>query len=225
MIRLTVAGAAGRMGKTILSLALRDSDFEIAGALEHPESPALGQDVGALTGREPVGVQVSHDPDRALRGSDVLIDFTHPSATPLHLKAVLKAKTSYILGTTGLNEKIFRLLRGASKRIAIVQSPNMSIGVNLLFKLAETAGIALDASYDIEISEIHHRMKKDAPSGTAVKLLEILAAVRGKNPKKDADFALGTYAGFSDPAINRIFLRVFRKMPLYFFACITSILL
>lgn len=186
MIRLTVAGAAGRMGKTILSLALRDGGFEIAGALEHPESPALGQDAGTLIGREPVGVQVSHDPERALRHCDVLIDFTHPSATPLHLKAALKTKTAYVLGTTGLPEKIFRLLRAASKKIAIVQSPNMSIGVNLLFKLAETAGVTLDASYDIEISEIHHRLKKDAPSGTAVKLLEILAAARGKNPKKDA---------------------------------------
>ncbi len=107
MIRLTVAGAAGRMGKTILALALRDSDFEIAGALEHPESPALDQDVGALIGREPVGVQVSHDTERALRDSDVLIDFTQPSATPSHLKWALKTKTSYVLGTAGLKEKNF----------------------------------------------------------------------------------------------------------------------
>ena len=185
MIRLVVAGAAGRMGKTILALAGRDPQFRIAGGLEHPESPALGSDIGVLTGSEPLGVSVGHDPCAVLKGADVLIDFTHPSAVPAHLQAVLKTKTAYVLGTTGLGEKTLAGLRAASKTIQIVQSPNMSVGVNLLFKLAELAGKVLDESYDIEIAETHHRMKKDAPSGTALKLLEILTEVRKKNPAKD----------------------------------------
>ena len=96
MIRLVVAGAAGRMGKTILALAGRDPQFRIAGGLEHPESPALGNDIGVLTGSEPLGVSVGHDPYAVLKGADVLIDFTHPSAVPAHLAAALKTKTAYV---------------------------------------------------------------------------------------------------------------------------------
>ena len=186
MIRLAVAGAAGRMGRTILRLASDDPSFEIVGGLEHPENSCLGCDIGDLIGREPLAAKVSRDADAVLEKADVLIDFTHPQATPAHLKAVLKAKTAYVLGTTGLNATILQSLKNAAKKIPIVQSPNMSIGVNLLFKLAELTAQVLDESYDIEIAEIHHRMKKDAPSGTALKLLEILAQARGKDMQKDA---------------------------------------
>ena len=185
MIKLAVAGAAGRMGKAILMLAAQDKSFSIAGGIEHPESSALGTDIGELLGVEPLGVKVSGSPYEILQKADVLIDFTHPSATPGHLKAAVKTKTGYVVGTTGLGESILRDIRKASKIIPVVQSPNMSIGVNLLFRLAELTAVALDESYDIEIAEIHHRLKKDAPSGTAVKLLEILASARGKNLKKD----------------------------------------
>ncbi len=185
MIRLVVAGAAGRMGKTILTLASRDREFQIVGGLEHAASPALGTDIGMLVGSEPLGAVVSHDPNAILKKADVLIDFTHPSATPSHLRAALKTKTALAIGTTGLGEKILRMLRAASKTIPIVQSPNMSIGVNLLFQLAEIAAKILGDSYDIEIAETHHRMKKDAPSGTALKLLEILAKARQKNLRRD----------------------------------------
>lgn len=186
MIRIAVAGASGRMGKTILSLAMRDPSFRIVGGVEHPDSPSLGEDLGSVLGGDPIGVFVSPDPNEATREADVLIDFTHPTATPNHLKAALKNRTAYVLGTTGLTEKNFRGIRSASKKIAIVQSPNMSIGVNLLFKLAQAAAQTLDNSYDIEITEVHHRMKRDSPSGTAVKLLEILAQARSQDPKKSA---------------------------------------
>lgn len=189
MIRVAVAGAAGRMGRTILSLASKQPAFEITGGLEHPSSPALGEDIGSLLGEDPIGITVTHDSAQALRNADVLIDFTHPSATPANLKAALKREAAYVIGTTGLSEKLLREIRSASKKIAIVQSPNMSVGVNLLFKLAEVAAGALDPTYDIEVTEVHHRMKKDAPSGTALKLLEILARVRGQNPKRDVIFS------------------------------------
>ncbi|MCM8776559.1 MAG: 4-hydroxy-tetrahydrodipicolinate reductase [Candidatus Omnitrophica bacterium] len=185
MIRLAIAGVAGRMGKVILNLAVQDSEFQIVGALEHPESPVLGQDAGLLVRDEPLNVIISNDSDRVLKGADVLIDFTHPSAVEKNLKAVVKAKTAYVIGTTGLGEVLIRSLKIASKRIAIVQSPNMSVGVNLLFRLAEIAGGVLDARYDLEIMETHHRMKKDAPSGTALKLVELLSKVRGRDPRKD----------------------------------------
>ncbi len=186
MIRLSVAGASGRMGKTILTLASRDKAFKITGALENSESELLGEDVSKIIGcGEPLGVDISAQPEKVLAGSDVLIDFTHPSALPAYLDAALKTGAGYVVGTTGLDDKLKALLVKASKKIAIVQSPNMSIGVNLLFKLTEMTAGALDESYDIEIAEIHHRMKKDSPSGTAMGLLEAAASARKKNLKKD----------------------------------------
>lgn len=187
MIRLAVSGAAGRMGKTILSLAARDKKtFKITGALESPKSELLGEDLSRLLGiAEPLGVDISSNIQEVLAESDVLIDFTHFSATPAFLEACVKTGTNHVIGTTGLDDKLKALIAKASKKIAIVQSPNMSVGVNLLFKLTEmTAGI-LDESYDLEISETHHRMKKDSPSGTAVGLLEAAARARKKDLKKD----------------------------------------
>lgn len=188
MIRLAVAGAAGKMGKTILALAARDSEFKIVGGLEHAKCPDLGKSLGQVLGLEGLKVPVTSDIQAVLKHSDVLIDFTHPSATASHLAAAVNAKTAYILGTTGLSEAQMASLLKASKQVAIVQSPNMSIGVNLLFKIAEITGKALDEDYDIEIVEAHHRMKKDAPSGTAMKLLEILAEARKRNLKKDVTY-------------------------------------
>ncbi len=186
MIRLAVAGASGRMGKTILTLASRDKAFKISGALENPGSETLGEDVSKIIGMSnPLGVDVSSQAREVLEKCDVLIDFTHPSATPGYLDACVKTGSAYVLGTTGLDEKIKAMLAKAAAKIAIVQAPNMSIGVNLLFKLTEMTAAALDESYDIEISEIHHRMKKDSPSGTAIGLLEAAARARGKNLKKD----------------------------------------
>ena len=176
MIRLAVAGAAGKMGRSILSLAAKDKSFQLVAALEASKSPAIGQNLEGLIVTPDLG---------ALKGAEVLIDFTHPSSTQSHLEAALKYKISYVLGTTGLDAKIMAALQKASGQIPIVQSPNMSIGVNLLFRLAEMTAHALDENYDIEISETHHRMKKDAPSGTAMKLLEVVAKARKKNLQKD----------------------------------------
>ena len=185
MIRIAVAGASGRMGKAIMRLAHEDPQFRITGVLEHPQSQALGEDVGKLIGVESLGVTVTLDPFQAVMGAHALIDFTHPSATESHLKAVMKNKVGYVIGTTGLTDSLLKRIKSASKSIPIVQSPNMSVGVNLLFKLAEITGKALDEDYDIEIVEAHHRMKKDAPSGTALKLLEVLTEVRNRDIKKN----------------------------------------
>jgi len=184
MIRLGVAGAAGRMGKRILTLAAADKAFKIAAALESPNHPEAGKPLSELLGVACPGVVLTTDAQETFSRSDVVIDFSHHSTLERHLKLALKNKTAYVVGTTGLTAKHRKALLLASKKIAVVQSPNMSVGVNLLFKLSQIAAKVLDEGYDLEISETHHRMKKDAPSGTAVKLLEVLAEARGRNPDK-----------------------------------------
>lgn len=185
MIRLVIAGVAGRMGKTILQLASQDRAFKIAGGVELGGHVLLGQDIGPLIGKGLLGVKITQDPTSALKNADVMIDFSHFSALPENLKAASVTQTALVIGTTAIPHALMTQIRTASKKIPIVQSPNMSVGVNLLFKLAALAGSVLDENYDLEIMEIHHRMKKDAPSGTALKLLEILAGVRGRDSKKD----------------------------------------
>lgn len=185
MIKLVIAGAAGRMGKIILQLAGHDKTFRIVGGLEQRGHAALGEDLGLILGRDLMGVKVTQDPTATLKQADVLIDFSHFSALPENLKAAVKTRTACVIGTTGIPAATLREIKNASRKIPIVQSPNMSVGVNLLFTLAALAGKALDESYDLEITEVHHRMKKDAPSGTAMKLLEILLAARGRDMKKD----------------------------------------
>ena len=185
MIKLVMAGAAGRMGKIILQLASRDKAFKIVGGLEQRGNAALGHDLGTVLGRSPMGVKITQDAIATLKDADVLIDFSHFSAIPQNLKAAIKTKTAYVVGITGIPAATLKTIRAASKKIPIVQSPNMSVGVNFLFKIAALAGKMLDESYDLEIQEIHHRMKKDAPSGTALKLLEILLEARGRDMKKD----------------------------------------
>lgn len=185
MIRLVVAGAAGKMGRMILSLAFQDKSFDVMGGLEHSRSEWIGHDLGSVISGKEKNVLIESRIQSVLESADVLIDFTHPSSMDEHLKACVATKTAYVLGTTGLDEAAIKKLKKAASKIAIVQSPNMSIGVNLLFRLTELVAGKLDDSYDLEISEIHHKMKKDSPSGTAMKLLEIAAQVRGKNLKKD----------------------------------------
>lgn len=185
MIKLAVAGSCGRMGKRILTLAAQDKQFKVTGALERAEDPNVGQDIGLILGLKEWGLEVSGDTSAVFEEADAVIDFSHHSAVQDHLKAAVKHKTAYVLGTTGLTDSHHKALKKAALKIPIVQAPNMSVGVNLLFKLAELAAEVLDESYDLEIAEIHHRMKKDSPSGTAVKLLEILAAARKRDLRKD----------------------------------------
>lgn len=188
MVKIVMAGAAGRMGRAILKLAHEDKEIKIIGGLESKGSPFLNSDIGELIGVPSVGAKVVSDAGSVLSKADVLIDFTHASAVSGNLKAVQKTKTGYVLGTTNLNAGHLKSLKTASKKIGIVQAPNMSIGVNLLFGLTEIAAHILSEDYDAEISEIHHRHKKDSPSGTAAKLLEIIARERKKSIEKDVVF-------------------------------------
>lgn len=183
-IKIAVAGAGGRMGRRILSLAFADPELQIAGALERSDSDLLGSDVGSLLGQGPLGVSVTCECREAMSGAQVLVDFTHPTATEEHLRAALALGIGLVIGTTGLSAKILSSLKRASRRIPILQSPNMSAGVNLLFELVTRAAEILGSRSDIEIAETHHRMKKDAPSGTALELARLIAEARGLKPEK-----------------------------------------
>ncbi len=178
-VRIAVAGAGGKMGKRILTLAQSDSEFQVRGALEKEGSDVLGTDVGLLLGRDLLGIQVVSDFEEACGSSQVLIDFTHPGATEEHIQGALKVGIGLVIGTTGLSERTHALLKEASRKIPILQSPNMSTGVNLLFELVQRVSQALDEGYDIEITESHHRMKKDSPSGTALEIARLIAETKG----------------------------------------------
>ena len=173
MIKISVCGAAGRMGTSIIGLARLDKDIEVAGAMESAGNPAVGTGSPAI----------SDDISKAVSVCDVLIDFTTPKASIEHLVEAIKSSKAIVIGTTGFSETEINEIKAASKKIPVFFTPNMSVGVNLLFKLSEEAAKILPG-YDIEIVELHHNQKKDAPSGTAVKLLDIISRALGKDPKK-----------------------------------------
>ncbi|HZR11028.1 MAG TPA: 4-hydroxy-tetrahydrodipicolinate reductase [Myxococcales bacterium] len=169
MIRLAVAGAAGRMGSCILAAARAEKDFAVAGAFERPDSEHVG--------REAAGVRIAPGIEAALEsGADVVIDFTAPAATVQHAKVCAARGVALVIGTTGLSAGEKDELRSASRKIPLLLAPNMSVGVNVLFRLVAEAARALGPAYEIEIVETHHRMKRDAPSGTALRLAEVAAA-------------------------------------------------
>ncbi len=178
MIKLIVAGACGKMGSQILSLAARDKAFTIAGAFESKGHARVGKSLGEVLGIEGLNVTVMAGIESVIKNGDVLIDFTHRDATPDHVRACQQAGKAMVIGTTGLSDETLKAIKQASQKIAIVQSPNMSAGVNLLFKLTELVAEKLSDEYDIEIVESHHRHKKDAPSGTALELAR--SAARGR---------------------------------------------
>ena len=182
-IKLVISGCCGRMGSIIARLALPESNnppLEIAGALEAHTNPQLGRDLGEVLGREPLGVKITSDIDHAIQKGDVLIEFTNPEATVAHLERAVKFHKPMVIGTTGLSEEDRARVQQASTRIPIVWSPNMSIGVNLMFELVQIATERLGPSYPVEMVETHHQGKKDRPSGTAKRLQEIIAAVRAR---------------------------------------------
>ncbi len=187
MIKVIVNGAAGRMGSTIVRLIIEDRDIELVGAVEREGYPEI--DAGIIAGKRETGVNIVDNINK-LKGiqADVIIDFTAPDATMKALNFAVENKIAMVIGTTGLSEENLNKIKEASSSIPIVQSPNMSIGVNILFKITELVAKIIGNDYDIEIIEAHHRFKKDAPSGTAVKLGEIVANATGRNYKEVAKF-------------------------------------
>ncbi len=177
MTRIAVAGASGRMGRLLVEQVLTANDVRLVGALEHPRCPELGTDVGALVGR-PTGVRLTSDPRSALSNADVVIDFSSPTATATVVRGAAEANLACVVGTTGLGDDAKVAIDEVSKRVAVVAAPNMSLGVQVLAHvLGETLRL-LGAGFDVEIIEAHHREKKDAPSGTALRLAEVVLHAR-----------------------------------------------
>jgi 4-hydroxy-tetrahydrodipicolinate reductase len=197
--KVAVAGASGRMGHMLIE-AIRDShDCQLAGALDIASSPVIGNDAAAFLGHAS-GVPVSADPRTALAKAQVLIDFTRPDATVAHLKACRELGVNVVIGTTGFGEGQKEQIADAARDIAIVMAPNMSVGVNVTMKLLEMAAKALSVGYDIEVIETHHRHKVDAPSGTALKMGEIIATALGRDLKDCGVYAREGVTGERDPS-------------------------
>ncbi len=174
-VRIVIAGAGGRMGREIAIAALGDKDVQVVGGFDVPGHPAIGQDIGTLAGKGPIGATVTDSLEAALDKGDILVEFSVPEATLEHAEAVARAGKRHVIGTTGLNQSQMQRLGELATTIPILFSPNMSLGVNLLFKVLPIVCQALGDAYDIEVTEIHHRFKQDAPSGTAIKLAEVIA--------------------------------------------------
>ena len=189
MVNVAMLGASGRMGRTIIPLLHEAADLRLSGALAAPGDTAVGQDAGVLSGIAALAVPVSDDPTVALRGAQVAIDFTLPAASIRHASLCASQGCAMVIGTTGHDAAQRGRLEAAGGEIPIVIAPNMSLGVNLLLKLAELAARALDEQYDIEIFEAHHRNKVDAPSGTALGLGRAAASGRGKTLDDLAEYA------------------------------------
>lgn len=179
MTRVSVLGAGGRMGRAVIRALAEDNEFELAGALVRHASDAIGKDAGTEAGLAASGVEISDDLATVLASADVAIDFTLPDATFLNISGCEAAGCALVIGTTGYDDEQKKRLRGHDWQVPAVLAPNMSVGVNLLYRLAAIAAGVL-GNYDAEIYEIHHRHKKDAPSGTALRLGEVVAQARGQ---------------------------------------------
>ena len=186
MIRAVVTGASGRMGKRLIALLRESGDFQVVGAVERKDHVDVGRDAGEVAGVGPLGVLIVDALDRVLPGAQVLVDFTLPGPTMQHLEAVSQAGVAAVIGTTGLGEADLKRMRELSARIPCVQSPNMSVGVNVLYGLLAQVAATLGDGYDIEVIDAHHHFKKDSPSGTAEKIARVLAEARGRDLRKVA---------------------------------------
>ncbi|OIO36967.1 MAG: 4-hydroxy-tetrahydrodipicolinate reductase [Candidatus Omnitrophica bacterium CG1_02_46_14] len=208
-VKIAVNGALGRMGTRILHLACQSQDFKVVGAYEHAKHDALGKELGDVLGLgESLKVRISTLSVRALKGADVMIDFSSPEGVEASLKTAQAANTGLVIGTTGVGADELKEIKKASKKIAVLFSPNMSIGANFLFEIVRTAAVRLRSGYDIEILEAHHRLKKDAPSGTAKKIAQIIAEEKGWDLNKVTRY--GREGLIGERPVNELGIHVIR---------------
>ncbi|AEV27400.1 MULTISPECIES: 4-hydroxy-tetrahydrodipicolinate reductase [Azospira] len=198
-LRIAVAGASGRMGRMLIEATLKDGEVVLGAAFDRPGSPAVGKDAGDLVG-QPCGIQVLDSAEAALKQADCLIDFTRPEGTLEHLALCRKLGVAMIIGTTGFDEAGKAAIRDAAQDIPVVFAPNMAVGVNLVFKLLDVAARILNQGYDIEIVEAHHKHKIDAPSGTALRMGEVVAHALGRDLKECAIYGREGVTGERDPS-------------------------
>ena len=198
-ISIAIAGASGRMGQMLVEAVRAADDCVLGGALDIAASPAIGHDAGAFAGQT-TGVLITADIAQGLKNTRVLIDFTRPEGTMAHLAVCRTSGVAMVIGTTGFTDSQKAEIAEAAKHIPIMMAPNMSVGVNVTLKLLEMATKALATGYDIEIIEAHHRHKIDAPSGTALKMGEVIAEALGRDLKDCAVYAREGVTGERDPS-------------------------
>lgn len=182
MLKIVISGASGRMGRALIETALSTKDITLHGVLTTPNSPLLGVDAGVFLGKI-TGVLISCNADACLKDANCLIDFTRPEASIKYLDICVQHQVNMVIGTTGFDESSKKAIQTAGQHIGIVFAPNMGVGVNATLKILELATRILNTGYDIEIIEAHHRLKVDAPSGTALKMGEVIA----QTLKRDLD--------------------------------------
>ncbi|HEV2611082.1 MAG TPA: 4-hydroxy-tetrahydrodipicolinate reductase [Noviherbaspirillum sp.] len=198
-MKIAIAGASGRMGRMLIETVQSADDAVLAGALDVPGSPAIGTDAAAFLGK-PVGIAIESALEKGLAGADFLIDFTRPEGTLKHLEYCAAHGIKMIIGTTGFDDAGKKAIAAAAEHTAVVFAPNMSVGVNVTMKLLEMAAKSFSHGYDIEIIEAHHRHKVDAPSGTALKMGEVIAGALGRDLKDVAVYAREGVTGERDPS-------------------------
>ena len=198
-MKIAVAGASGRMGRMLIEAIVADPDAQLAGALDIAASPAIGSDAAAFLGK-PAGIAIESELAKGLANAQYLIDFTRPEGTLKHLDYCAQHGIKMIIGTTGFDDAGKAAIEAAAKKTAIVFAPNMSVGVNVTMKLLELAAKSFSHGYDIEIIEAHHRHKVDAPSGTALKMGEVIADALGRDLKEVGVFAREGVTGERDPS-------------------------
>lgn len=196
--RIGIVGASGRMGRMLIEATLKDANAQLGAVFDLPGSPALGRDAAELAGLPASGVLVSDDVLKGLANCDCLIDFTRPEGTLQHLEFCEQAGVAMVIGTTGMDAAAKARIAAAAQRIPVVFAPNMAVGVNLVFKLLDTAARILEKGYDVEIVEAHHRMKVDAPSGTALRMGEVVAQALGRELSECAVYGREGHTGERD---------------------------
>lgn len=179
-LRIAIAGASGRMGRMLIEAVLNDREVELAAAFDRAGAPFVGRDAGELVGSA-CGVVVTDDVRAAIAAADCVIDFTRPEGTLVHLGIARELGKAMVIGTTGFSAAEKETIATAAKDVPVVFAPNMAVGVNAVFKLLEVAARILDEGYDVEVIEAHHRFKVDAPSGTALRMGEVVARELGRN--------------------------------------------
>ena len=194
MTRIAVAGASGRMGQMLVQAVLASADCTLAGALDVPDSPALGHDAAAFAGQRS-GVMVTADLADGLANAQVLIDFTRPEGTLKHLAACREQGVKLVIGTTGFSAEQKAHIAAQAQHLAVMMAPNMGVGVNVVLALLAQAGRMLAEGYDVEVIEAHHRHKVDAPSGTALAMGEAVARAQGKTLADCAVYARQGHTG------------------------------
>lgn len=188
MVKIAVSGAAGRMGQRIINAITEAEGVELSGALERPGHPLAGQDAGIIAGLGALGVAISDDLNSVIASCDVMIDFTAPKVSLKNLEACGLQKKAIVIGSTGFTPDERALALELARNIPVVLAPNMSVGVNVCFKVLKDVAKTLGDDFDVEIVELHHNKKKDSPSGTAVRMGEVVAEALGRDYNKVANY-------------------------------------